>query len=263
LSEFLEKILVATRESLESRRKKHPLSEIRANLPILDYKSLADAVAEPGVSIIAEIKRASPSKGMIRPDLDVAGVAAAYERAGARAVSVLTEESFFLGSLDDLRAARAACSLPVLRKDFIIDPYQVWEAAAAGADAILLIVAALTDDELAGLMAEAGEARLDCLVEVHDREELERALGQGARLVGVNNRDLRTFRVDLDTTADLIDSVPDGVLLVSESGISTRDDIRRLAGIGVDAFLIGEALMRDDDPEAKLGELLGGHDPSR
>lgn len=256
MSEFLEKILKATRESLESRRKERPLSSIRENLPIDNKRSLMAAVAAPGVSIIAEIKRASPSKGMIRPDLDVAGTVAAYEQAGARAVSVLTEEEYFYGSLDDLRVARRACGLPLLRKDFIVDRYQVWEAVEAGADAILLIVAALTVEDLELLLGEARLAGLECLVEVHDRSELETALACGAELVGINNRDLKTFKVDLDTTADLIDSVPNSIHLVSESGISTREDITRIASLGVGAVLIGEALMRTDDPAGAVKELL-------
>lgn len=193
---------------------------------------------------------------MIRPDLDVARTVAAYEQAGARAVSVLTEEEYFHGGLDDLRVARKSCSLPLLRKDFIIDPYQVWEAAEAGADAILLIVAALPVEGLKLLLEEARQAGLECLVEIHDHAELETALACGTRLVGINNRDLKTFKVDLDTTADLIDSVPDTVQLVSESGISTRDDIARIESLGVGAVLIGEALMRTDDPATVLKELL-------
>lgn len=257
MSEFLEKILAATRASLETRKKNHPLSVIQENLPIYIKRSLVAAVAEPGVSVIAEIKRASPSKGMIRPDLDVTATASAYEQAGAKAVSVLTEESYFHGSLEDLSAAREACGLPLLRKDFIVDRYQVWESAAAGADAILLIVAALTDEELKRLTSEAREARLECLVEVHDREELERALGLGTVLIGINNRNLNTFEVDLDTTINLIDSVPDSVNVVSESGISNREDIERLADKGVEAVLVGEALMREDDPGIKVRELIG------
>lgn len=256
MSEFLEKILKATRENLESRREQRPLSVIRENIPNKEIRSLIAAVALPGVSIIAEIKRASPSKGMIRPDLDVARTVAAYEQGGARAVSVLTEEKYFHGALDDLRVARKSCGLPLLRKDFIVDRYQVWEAAEAGADAILLIVAALPVDDLNLLLEEAGRAGLECLVEVHDRSELETALACGARLVGINNRDLRTFKVDLDTTADLIDSAPKTIQLVSESGISTREDIARIKSLGVGAVLIGEALMRTDDPATALNELL-------
>ena len=260
MSEFLEKILEATSASLESRRKLKPLSAIRENLPIHIKRSLAEAVAEPGVSIIAEIKRASPSKGAIRPNLDVASVVADYEQGGAKAVSILTEEQYFHGSLEDLRVARKSSGLPLLRKDFIIDSYQVWEAAAAGADAILLIVAALSAAELSRLTAEAEVAKLECLVEVHDRDELGIALNQGVRLLGINNRNLKTFEVDLDTTADLIDSVPDTVLVVSESGIATRDDIKRLEEMGISGVLIGEALIKDDDPAGRLRELLGYDD---
>lgn len=257
MSEFLDKIIASTRESLETRKIERPLSVFIENRPIHIKRSLVAAVAEPGVTIIAELKRASPSKGMIRPDLDVAKVAASYEAAGARAISVLTEERHFHGSLHDLELVRESCGLPVLRKDFIIDSYQVREAAAAGADAILLIVAALERDSIAALMDEAEDAGLECLVEVHTRDELETALGVGAELIGINNRDLRTFKVSLDTTADLIDSIPDNVLVVSESGINERDDISRLLEKGVDAVLIGEALMRNEDPAAKVRELLG------
>lgn len=256
MSEFLEKILAATRQNLNLRKNDKPLSVIRENLPIHSKGSLAAAVADHGVSIIAEIKRASPSKGMIRPELDVATIVSAYEKAGARAISVLTEESYFKGSLQDLREARKACALPILRKDFIIDSYQVWEAAAAGADAILLIVAVLGDKELESLLQEADEAELECLVEVHTREELENAIDAGAALIGINNRDLQTFEVNLDTTINLIDSIPENVLVVSESGIHNRDDISRLSARGVNAVLIGEALMRCADPAAKVKELL-------
>lgn len=248
---------MATRESLNIRRNERPLSLIRENLPINIKRSLAAAVAEPGVTIIAEIKRASPSKGMIRPELDVAAIASAYEDAGARAVSVLTEEQFFKGSLQDLQVARSACELPILRKDFIVDSYQVWEAAASGADAILLIVAALSKDELVHLRDEAAEAGLECLVEVHTSDELATALTMGTELIGINNRDLTTFEVSLDTTTDLIDSIPDNVLVVSESGINSSEEISRLFAKGVKAVLIGEALMKDEHPAAKVKELLG------
>ncbi len=262
MTEFLEKILATTREDVEARKNRHPLAEIRstAESQSESRRSLIDAIMAPGISVIAEIKRASPSKGDIRPGLDVAEIAAAYERAGAGAISVLTEERFFKGNLDDLRAARAACELPILRKDFIIDPYQVWEAAAAGADAILLIVAALSRWELDELLDEAADAGLECLVEVHNEKEYETAFLSGVigpqAALGINNRDLRTFKVDLETTLNLIKSVPEGTPVVSESGIGGRDDVVRLAAAGVQAILVGESLMRSPDPGAKLKELL-------
>lgn len=217
---------------------------------------MREAIAAPGISVIAEIKRASPSKGDIRPDLDVAATVRAYESGGARAVSVLTEERYFKGSLDDLRQARAATSLPIIRKDFVIDGYQVWEAAEAGADAVLLIVAALSKPRLQELMATATTAGLAALVEVHTAAELAVALAAGVRLVGINNRDLSSFQVSLQTTVDMIESVPEGVLVVSESGIGGREDVDRLARAGVDAVLIGETLMRSTDLTQKLREII-------
>lgn len=206
--------------------------------------------------VIAEFKRASPSRGRIRGDADPAQIARAYERAGASALSVLTDRDFFQGSLDDLRAARAACSLPVLRKDFTIDALQIAEARAAGADAILLIVAALDDRELMSLLAEGRELGLDVLVEVHDRAELERARSAGAELIGINNRDLASFHTDVAVTRALIPFAPD-CTLVSESGLDQAATLRELGALGVDAFLIGEALMRQPDPGKALRELRG------
>jgi indole-3-glycerol phosphate synthase len=257
VSEFLEKILLTTREDLQHRKRRVPVDELAKPQETRAAGSFARAIAAPGISVIAEIKRASPSKGLIRPRLDVAAIATAYERAGAGAVSVLTEERHFLGSLADLRKARAACSLPLLRKDFIIDPYQIWEAAANGADAVLLIVAALSGDELQKLHDEAKRMGLECLVEVHDEEELKRALEIEAPLIGINNRNLRTFKVSLDTTLNLIESVPSDRLVVSESGIRDRADVSLLAAAGVSAVLVGETLMCSPDPGKKLEELRG------
>jgi len=209
------------------------------------------------VNIIAEFKRRSPSKGIIRADAEPTSLARAYERSGAVAVSVLTEEDFFDGSLGDLEAVRQAVNLPILRKDFVFDEYQVWESAAAGADAVLLIVAALSDDELYSLRQLAeGQLGLDALVEVHSSEELKRALAAGAKMIGVNNRNLRNFDVSLDVSAQLASEVPPGIILVSESGLSTSDDLSRLHKLGYRGFLIGESLMRADNPEQLLRSLV-------
>ena len=222
-------------------------------------RALVGALRREGrPNVIAEFKRASPSKGAIREVASAAEVAAAYAAGGACGVSVLTEEDGFRGSLEDLRAARAAVTLPLLRKDFIFDEYQIYEAAEAGADAVLLIVAALDDERLLRLrwLAE-DELRMDALVEVHTEDELRRALDGGATLVGVNNRDLHSFRVSLEVSARLARLAPAGVLLVSESGIRTRDDLSRLASLGYRGFLVGESLMRAENPAEALRSLLG------
>jgi indole-3-glycerol phosphate synthase/phosphoribosylanthranilate isomerase len=219
-------------------------------------RSFADALSRPAVNVIAEFKRRSPSRGVIREDLHPVQVAQSYEIGGAAALSVLTEERFFGGSLDDLQEARAATMLPTLRKDFVVDPYQIWEAWYAGADAVLLIVAALSDQELRQLAANAADAKLDALFEVHDSKELARALDAGARIVGVNNRDLKTMNVSLRTSFELAPQIPDDVVAVAESGIRGGDDVRRLRAEGFDAFLIGEHLMEATDPGAALEELL-------
>ncbi|HXD33316.1 MAG TPA: indole-3-glycerol phosphate synthase TrpC [Pyrinomonadaceae bacterium] len=209
-------------------------------------------------NIIAEFKRRSPSKGVIRSDADPHALSSAYERGGAAAISVLTEEDFFAGSLDDLRSVREAVRLPILRKDFVFDEYQVWESGAAGAAAILLIVSVLTDEELRSLrrLAEDGLG-IDALVEVHSATELQRALTAGAKIIGVNNRNLRSFEVSLDVSVDLAREAPAETILVSESGIATRDDLTRLRELGYRGFLIGESLMRAADPEQTLRSLLG------
>ena len=260
MPDFLSEILETTRIDLEARMERIPQSSLEMAARERPYGSgvFLQAIAATGISLIAEIKRASPSKGDIRPDLNVAQTVRTYERAGARAISVLTEERHFHGSLEDLRTARGATGLPLLRKDFIIDDYQVWEAAANGADAVLLIVAALDDARLHALLAEAARAGLDALVEVHDRAEAARAVEAGARLVGINNRNLATFKVNLDTTFDVLKSVPEELLVVSESGIGKHEDIIRLEDAGVDAVLVGETLVRAGDPEAKIRELLSG-----
>jgi indole-3-glycerol phosphate synthase len=210
-----------------------------------------------GVNIIAEFKRRSPSVGTIRSDLSATDIATRYERGGACAISVLTDEKYFGGSILDLGAIRASTTLPLLRKDFIIDEMQIYEAAAAGADAVLLITAALDDSALARLRATAeDELGLDALVEVHTSEELRRAIGAGAKIIGVNNRDLQTFRTSLDTSERLIAEAPRDRIVVSESGLQGADDLRHLHALGFRAFLIGEALMRAPDPQAALRELI-------
>ncbi|MGH2896219.1 MAG: indole-3-glycerol phosphate synthase TrpC, partial [Solirubrobacteraceae bacterium] len=216
----------------------------------------AAALRAPGISVIAEHKRSSPSAGVIRDDLALEDVVSAYERGGAAALSVLTEEHSFSGSLDDLAAARTAAALPILRKDFIVDSYQVAESLARGADAILLIVAALGPAELERLNAEAVSAGLDVLVEVHDGAELEVATQIGAAVIGINNRDLTTLVVDTERTFELLDEIPRGTLVVSESGWRTRAELDRLAAAGVDAVLVGEALMRAGDVEAACRMLV-------
>lgn len=229
----------------EARAVVRPIAGMRAAL-----------LACPGVAVIAEIKRMSPSKGLIRADFDAEKIALAYHAAGAAAISVLTDEKFFGGSLAILRQVRAAVSTPLLRKDFVIDAYQIDEARVAGADAVLLIVAALSDAALAALHAHATGLGLDVLVEVHDEAELERAMAIGAKLVGVNNRDLKSFEVDLGTTERLAPRIGDpGVVLVAESGIGSPADVARLARAGARGFLVGESLMRMPDPGRALEAL--------
>lgn len=219
-------------------------------------RSLTAALRSPErVRLLAEVKRRSPSAGAIRAGADPAGVAAAYRSGGAAAVSVLTDREFFGGSLEDLRAVRAAVSLPVLRKDFVVDPLQLWEARGAGADGALLIVRILPDSALRELLALTAELGMDALVEAHDEAELERALAAGARLVGINHRDLATFRVDLGLAERVAPGLPDNITLVAESGIRTAADVQRLGAAGVHAVLVGEALMREDDPAGAAAAL--------
>jgi len=212
---------------------------------------------QPATAIIAEFKRHSPSAGDIQAGADPCALARLYEEGGAAAMSVLTEPEHFKGSLDDLRAVASAVSLPLLRKDFAVDSHQVYEAAVAGAEAVLVIVAGLSDAEAAALLEAAAEVKLDALVEVHTAEELERAAVLGARLIGVNNRNLKTLKVDLHTSLQLAEMAPPGATLVAESGLRTRDDIERLQGAGYRAFLIGETLMRSADARAELARLQG------
>jgi len=261
MSDILQRILARKTEEVAQRRGGRPLAELQARCADLPPpRGFVDAVRRRvgagEAAVIAEVKKASPSKGLIRADFDPAAIARSYEAGGAACLSVLTDVDFFQGSDAYLREARAACSLPVLRKDFTIDPYQVFEARVLGADCILLIVAALDDAALAGMVNLAHEIGLDVLVEVHDIDELERALQTDAALIGVNNRDLRTFAVSLDTTLDLRAAVPRDRILVTESGIATREDVALMRDAGVDAFLVGESFMREADPGAALRRLF-------
>jgi indole-3-glycerol phosphate synthase len=249
----LERIVATTRAEVERRRGPLTLPPSPASAEL----KFADVLGRPGLALIAEHKRRSPSAGVIRSELSLEDVIRAYEGGGAAAVSVLTEEANFGGSSEDLRRARATTDLPILRKDFIIDPYQVDESVALGADAILLIVAALGDGELRELHARALERGLSVLVEVHDARELERALAFGASIVGVNNRDLRTLEVDTERTFELLPQVPDGVLTVAESGFSAPEQLVALRDAGTDAVLVGEALMRAEDIQRATRTLLG------
>ncbi|MDQ3907227.1 MAG: indole-3-glycerol phosphate synthase TrpC [Acidobacteriota bacterium] len=262
--DFLSRIVEARRASVARASASHPVAEVRARaLDVRDgaesHRLRASLSREGRFNVIAEIKRASPSKGVLNARADPAALARAYERGGAAAISVLTEEEFFRGSLADLRAVRSAVSLPVLRKDFIVGEWQIYEAAEAGADALLLIVAALDDATLARLLRLAEEQLgMDALVEVHTAEELRRAEICGARVVGVNNRNLRTFDVSLETSVELASLAARDLTLVAESGLRTRDDLARLAAAGFKGFLIGETLMRSDDAESALRELIDG-----
>jgi indole-3-glycerol phosphate synthase len=258
----LDRILALTRTELERRRRALAPEELaRAAAGGRERPaggaSFSEALSSPGLGLIAEHKRRSPSAGLIRDGVVLEQVIAAYERGGAAAISVLTEGPSFGGSLDDLRAARAVSGLPILRKDFIVDRYQIDEAVVAGADAILLIVAALDPAELRALRLHAGARGLGALVEVHDERELERALESGATVVGINNRDLTTLEVDVRRTFELLPLIPEGILVVAESGLTRRDELDELRGAGVDAVLIGEALMRAPDIESAVRTLTG------
>ena len=253
---YLDRIVPAVRRRLEERKRIRPQSQLEAQAGPAGRPSFSAAIGAPGVSLIAEVKRASPSKGPIRPQLEVDDVVRGYQRAGARALSVLTEEDYFLGGLPDLAEAVAASSLPVLRKDFILDEYQIHEARIYGASAVLLIVALLPQERLGSLVRTATACGLDVLMEVHDREELERALEHDDVVIGVNNRDLRTFEVSLDTTLSLRDAVPRDRRLVTESGIHGADDVARMRAAGIDAFLVGEAFMREPDPGQALRRMF-------
>jgi indole-3-glycerol phosphate synthase len=262
VADILRRILSTKVEEVEQAKRARPFAAVQRQArqapPPRDFVAALRARSDAGKpAVIAEIKRASPSRGVLREDFRPAAIAASYERHGAACLSVLTDEQYFQGALEHLRQARAACSLPLLRKDFTVDPYQVFEARAAGADCILLIVAALEDGRMRELEAAAAEAGVAVLVEVHDAPELERALALGTPLIGVNNRDLRTFETRLETTLDLLARMPPGRLTVTESGILTRADVARMRERGVSCFLVGEAFMRAPDPGAEMARLFG------
>ncbi len=261
MSDVLNRILARKAEEVAERRARVPLAEVIARArdaaPVRGFASaLETKIAAGHAAVIAEIKKASPSKGVLRADFRPADIATSYERGGAAGLSVLTDIDFFQGHDDFLVQARAACALPVLRKDFTVDEYQIYEARALGADAVLLIVAALDDTQLAGLCNLAMGLGLDVLVEVHDTDELERALQTASPLIGINNRNLRSFEVSLDTTLDMRASVPADRRLVTESGILARSEVQTMRVAGVHAFLVGEAFMRADDPGTALRMLF-------
>ena len=261
MKDILQRILARKREEVAERRARVPLAELESRVADApSVRGFADALRariERGeAAVIAEVKKASPSRGVIRADFDPAAIARSYESGGAACLSVLTDADFFQGADDYLIAARNACALPVLRKDFVVDAYQLHEARALGADAVLLIAAALDDARLADFAALAADLGLDALAEVHDAAELERVLRLPLPLVGINNRDLRTFEVSLDATLALKDAIPDDRVLVTESGILARADVKRMREAGVHAFLVGEAFMRQPDPGAALQALF-------
>ena len=254
---MLQTIIDHKAQELEARRRARPLASLRdAPLFAVPRRDFAAAVGAAGRRVIAEVKRASPSRGRIRDDFDPVAIAGGYEAAGAAAISVLTEERFFEGSLEHLTAVRARVAIPVLRKDFLFEPYHLYEARAAGADAFLLIAAMLTAEHLRELVALGEELGMTALVEVHTREQIERASGAGVRVWGINNRDLDTFETRLETGLALLPLVPPGATVVIESGLRSNEDLVRFETVGVHAFLVGETLMRAPDPGAALGALL-------
>jgi indole-3-glycerol phosphate synthase len=255
---ILERIVEARRESVAHRKRVLPEAALRMAVEkrIAPPRDFPSALARPGVRIIAELKKASPSRGVIRPDFAPAVLAADFEQAGAAALSVLTEEDFFSGSLADLKEASRVTKIPILRKDFILDPWQVWETRASGADSFLLIAAVLSDESLGALLSLGRSLKMEPLVEVHSREELERVLSAGAHIIGVNNRDLQDFSVHLETSLELVEAIPQDCIAVSESGLRAREDLVRLRAAGFDAFLIGERLMQQNDPGEALRALL-------
>ncbi|MBV2120807.1 MAG: indole-3-glycerol phosphate synthase TrpC [Candidatus Thiodiazotropha sp. (ex Ctena orbiculata)] len=259
--DILKKIVARKQQEIADRLEKRSLQALQERLSESSApRGFADAIAQRiaagEAGVIAEIKRASPSKGVLREDFQPAEIALSYQQGGAACLSVLTDIDFFQGSDDYLRQARAACSLPVIRKDFIIDPYQVYEARVIEADCILLIAACLDDAQLHSLNDLAHELGMDVLIEVHDEAELRRTLALENRLIGINNRNLRSFEVTLDTTLGLLDQIPEDRIVVTESGILDQQDVKRMRNHQVNAFLVGEAFMRADDPGARLRELF-------
>ena len=262
MSDILEKIVAVKHEEVAAAKKKKSLEAMRedalSRVLTRDFEgALRAKIAAGKAAVIAEVKKASPSKGVLREDFIPADIAQSYAEHGAACLSVLTDRQFFQGSTDYLKQARASCDLPVLRKDFMVDPYQVYEARAMGADCILLIAASLSDGQMDELEGIARSLDMAVLVEVHDGEELQRALKLKTRLVGINNRNLRTFEVSLDNTLGLLQDVPPDRLLVTESGILKREDVQRMRAAGVHAFLVGEAFMRAEEPGEALAELFG------
>ena len=255
---ILAEIVAHKHAEVASRRAVRPLADVRrAAEATTAARGFAEAIKTRDPAVIAEIKRASPSEGVIRDEFDPTDIATSYEQAGAACLSVLTDERYFTGCDRHLGEARDVTRLPALRKDFTVDPYQVYESRALGADCLLLIVAALDRAQLADLAHLGTEVGLDVLVEVHNGPELEDALALGAKLVGINNRDLSTFTTNLDTTIDLLPAIPDDITVVTESGVHTPDDVRRLRDAGVHAFLVGTAFMREPDPGKALERLFG------
>jgi indole-3-glycerol phosphate synthase len=261
MSDILDKIVAVKREEVAAAMVRKPMDVMRADAEsrvlTRDFEGAMRAKLAAGqAAVIAEIKKASPSKGVLRADFIPADIAQSYAEHGAACLSVLTDKQFFQGSVDFLKQARASCDLPVLRKDFMVDPYQIYEARAMGADAILLIAACLDDSQMADMEAVAHRLDMAVLVEVHDRAELDRALKLKTRLVGINNRNLKTFEVSLQTTLDLLPHVPADRLLVTESGILSSDDVKRIREAHVNAFLVGEAFMRANEPGEALAKLF-------
>ena len=258
---MLDKIIAVKQQEVEEAKKIRPIEDlVKATEGMPPARDFKGALAGNACAVIAEIKRRSPSKGSMRDQVDPVAIASLYARHGATAISVLTDRTFFGGSADDLIHVREAVTLPVLRKDFIIDPYQIYETRLMGADAMLLIADILEQETLAGFIARAAFLGLGCLVEVHSREALERALGAGAKIIGINNRDLDTFQVNLQTSLDLMPLIPKGKVVVSESAIRNRQNIEMLMEAGIRAFLVGETLMKADDVGRTLRSLLGQGD---
>jgi indole-3-glycerol phosphate synthase len=262
MADILDKIVAVKHEEIAAARKKRPLEAVRedafSRVLTRDFEAALRAkVAAGRPAVIAEVKKASPSKGVLRADFIPADIAQSYAEAGAACLSVLTDRQFFQGQTDYLKQARASCDLPVLRKDFMVDAYQIYESRAMGADCVLLIAACLEDAQMAELEAIARSLDMAVLVEVHDRPELERALKLKTHLLGINNRNLRTFEVSLETTLGMLADVPVDRVLVTESGILTQDDVKKMRDAGVYAFLVGEAFMRADDPGQALAALFG------